>query len=227
MATVPHYIDHRKRLRERFVKAGAAGFHDYELLELLLTYAIARKDVKPLAKRLISRFGSLPAVLDAAQGEIEAVSGAGTYSAVLIRLVKELCVAYLAERMEKRDLLAAPGLVVDFARAKLAGKPNEVFMVIFLNVKNEVIGCETIQEGTIDRAAVYPRRIIESALAHHAAGVILLHNHPSGHPDPSPEDMAITRSLAEAARAVDIDILDHIVVARDGYCSLRERGDMG
>jgi len=220
----PHYIGHRERLRERFRRVGAAGLHDYELLELLLTYAIPQKDVKPVAKLLLQRFGGLSGVLDAAQEELEAVRGLGPSSATLVRLVKELSGSYLAERMKHRDLLSSPQAVVDFARLKLAGLPHEALMVIYLNTKNEVIDYQTLHEGTVDRVTVYPRRIIEAALAHHAAALILVHNHPSGHPEPSEDDRRLTRSVAAAARTVDIQLLDHIIVGRDGYSSLREEG---
>lgn len=218
----PHYIGHRERLREKFRRAAAEGLHDYELLELLLTYAISQKDVKPVAKELIKRFGSLAGVLDASQQELEEVPDLGPISATLIRLVKELHGAYLAERMEHRDLLSSPQAVVDFARAKLSGLPHEALMVIYLTIKNEVIDHETLHEGTVDRVVIYPRRIIEAALAHHAAGLILVHNHPSGHPEPSEEDKRLTQSIAEAARMVDIQVMDHIIVGKGGYFSFRE-----
>jgi len=218
----PHYLKHRKRLRDRFEKSGAGAMHDYESLELLLTYVIRRRDVKPLAKNLIERFGSLSGVIDAKPRELESIKGIGPRSALLIPLVRELCTEYMAEKMMSRNLLSSPRTVVDFARMKLASLPHEDFMVIFLNVKNEVIDYETIHEGTVDRAVVYPRKIIESALAHHAVGLILVHNHPSGHPEPSAEDKSITNSIAEACRTMDIRILDHIVVGREGYFSFAE-----
>lgn len=222
MTDKPHYVDHRKRLRERFQRAGANGMQDYELLELLLTYAIQRKDVKPIAKDLIKRFGGLSGVLDADQKELEDVTGLGSISATLIRLVKELCSTYLAEGMKHKDFLSSPRFVVDFARVKLSGLPHEAFMVIYLNVKNEVIDYETLIEGTVDSVVIYPRRIIESALSHHATGLILVHNHPSGHPEPSEEDKQITRAIIEAARTLDIRVLDHIVVGKDGFYSFME-----
>lgn len=224
MADRPHYTDHRKRLRERFQKAGAEGLHGYELLELLLTYAIPRKDVKPLAKSLIRRFGSLSGVLDASQRELEEIPEMGPTSATLIRVTKELFGAYLVERMMHRDLLTSPQAAVEFARVKLAGHPHEAFMVLYLNTKNEVIEYESVHEGTVDRAVVYPRRIIESALAHHAAGLILVHNHPSGHPEPSEEDKHLTRAVAEAARTMDIRVVDHVVVGKHDYVSFVEEG---
>ena len=221
-----YYVGHRNRLRERFMKAGAEGFHDYELIELLLTYAVPRRDVKPLAKELMNRFGSLAGIIDASQKELEEAKNIGPASAVLVRLVKEICSEYMAERIQERDLVSSPGAVVDFARMRLAGLPNETFAVLFLNVKNEVMNYEIIHEGTIDRAVVYPRRIIEYALGHHAAGLILIHNHPSGHPEPSSEDRDITQAIIHAARTVDIRVLDHIVIGGDGYFSFAEEGEM-
>ncbi len=220
----PHYINHRRRLRERFQKAGAEGLQDYEIVELLLTYAIPRRDVKPLAKELINRFGGLSGVLDASQRELEGTAGLGPVSATLIRLVKEVCGVYLAEGMKQRDVLSSPRLVVDFARLKLSGLPHEAFMVIYLNVKNEVIAHEVLIEGTVDSVVIYPRRIIESALSNYATGLILVHNHPSGHPEPSEEDKRITRAISQAARTLDIRVLDHIVVGKDGYFSFMECG---
>jgi DNA repair protein RadC len=218
----PHYLEHRKRLRERFQKASVEGFHDYELLELLLTYAIPRKDVKPIAKDLIQRFDSLAGVLDAGQKELEEVPDVGPASATLIRLVKELCGVYLAQTMKYLDVLSSPQAVVDFARATLAGLPHEAFMVIYLNTKNEVINHEIIHEGTVDHAVVYPRRIFEAALRHHASGLILVHNHPSGHPEPSEEDKRLTRAIVDAARTIDLRVVDHIVVGKTDHFSFME-----
>ena len=219
----PHYLEHRERLRERFLKAGAEGLHDYELLELLLTYAIPRKEVKPFAKNLLKRFGSLSGIFNASQNELETVPGIGPVSALLIRLVKELSSAHLAEKMEKKDLLSSPQAVVNYAQARLAGLPHEAFMVIYLNTKNEVLHHELIHEGTVDRAFVYPRRIIEGALAHHASSLILIHNHPSGHPEPSEEDKRLTRTIGEATRAMDIRVLDHIIVGINDYFSFTDK----
>ncbi|MDD5556202.1 MAG: DNA repair protein RadC [bacterium] len=218
----PHYLRHRQRLRERFERSGGGGLHDYELLELLLTHAIPRRDVKPLAKELIGRLGSLGGVLDARRQELEAVRGVGPAAAGLVRLVKELFETYAAERVRERRGLSSPGAVAEFARIALAGLPYEHFMVIYLNVKNRVIGHEVVHEGTVDRAVIYPRRIIEAALARRAAGIILVHNHPSGCPEPSAEDRGITRSIAGVGRAMDIRVLDHLVVGKEGYFSFAE-----
>ncbi len=222
MPDAPHYMNHRKRLRERFQKTGAEGMHDYELLELLLTFSIPRRDVKPVAKKLISEFGGLSGVLDADQKKLEELSGVGAMSAALIRLVKELYGTYLAENMKKGDVLSSPESVLKFVRVRLSGMTNEAFMVIYMNVKNEVIDYTMLHEGTVDNVAVYPRRIIESALSRHATGIILVHNHPSGNPTPSREDKALTRDIADSATTLDIRVLDHIIVGKDGYFSVME-----
>ncbi len=218
------YLGHRKRLRARFQRDGAAGMNDYEILELLLTYAIPRMDVKPHAKNLIKRFGSLSGVLDAKPQAIEDICHIGPVSSTLIHLVKELCGVYLTEKIKGKDVLSSPQAVLNFARLKLAGLPHEAFMLIFLNTKNRVLDFKIVQEGTVDRAAIYPRRIVEEALAFHAASVIFLHNHPSGDAEPSPEDRQLTRSLLDAARTIDLRVLDHIIIGKEGYCSFVERG---
>jgi DNA repair protein RadC len=223
MQSDPHYHGHRARLRERFLSTPAA-LKDYELLELLLTFSVGRRDVKPVAKRLIERFGGLAGVFDAAPAELAAVDGAGPASAVLARLVRELATAMLSERMKSRPFLSSPGAVADYARLRIAGLPHEAFMAIYLNVQNEIIGSEIVNEGTVDQVAVYPRRIIEGALGRHAAGLILAHNHPSGYTEPSDEDKRLTDLIRGTARALDIRLLDHLVVGRGGFFSFAERG---
>jgi DNA repair protein RadC len=222
MEVKPHYLEHRKRLRERFSKSGGEGLNDYELLELLLTFALPRVDVKPVAKGLLKRFGGVSGVLDASSIKLEAADGLGPTSATLIRVVKELLALYLKEQLQNRDALSSPDAVVNYSRSKLAGLPHEAFMVLYLNVKNEVIEDEILHEGTVDHAVVYPRRVVESALAHHASCIILVHNHPSGHPEPSSEDKLLTRSIVEAAKTVDIRVLDHVIVGRRGHFSFQQ-----
>lgn len=195
---------------------------DYELLELLLTFAVPRRDVKPLARQLLERFRGLGGVLHAGLEELEAVEGMGPVSATIVRLVHELCVACLEEKMMGSDFLSSPQAVRKYARVILGGMSNEAFMVICLNVRNQVMHTEILQEGTVDRAMVFPRRIIETALFRHAAGIILVHNHPSGQPEPSDEDRRLTATVVAAARTVGLRVLDHLVVGRDSYFSFAE-----
>jgi DNA repair protein RadC len=162
--------------------------------------------------------------LDASIEELRHVPEVGIASATLVKLVKELCAIYLAQGMEKRDVLTSPQRVLDFSRMKLAGLPHEAFMAIYVNTQNEVIGHGVVNEGTVDQVAVYPRRIVEQALARHATGLIVVHNHPSGYVEPSEEDKQLTRALKQAAQLLDIRLLDHIVVGKSGYFSFLERG---
>jgi len=221
---MPDYLDHRKRLRERFLEGGRSALQDYEQLELLLTFAVPRVDVKPIAKALIKRFGGINGVLDASRKDLESVKGLGTNSAALIRLVKDLFVVYTQGRTAARDVLSSPDAVLQFARVSLGGASHESFMVIYLNTKNHVIAHEIINEGTIDHAVVYPRRVVESALTHHAAALILVHNHPSGDTTPSQEDKHLTRSIEQAAKTLGIRVLDHIIVGRSSHFSFHENG---
>jgi len=215
------------RLRERFQKTSTEGLHDYEVLELLLTYAIPRRDVKPIAKNLMIRFKTLSGVMEARGGELTAVQGIGGTAANLIRLVKEISVLISQRKVEGKNAMTNPQHVVDFAWQRLAGLPHEAFMVIFLNVQNEVLGHRILNEGTVDQVAVYPRRIIELALEVKSAGMILVHNHPSGHTQPSEEDKRLTQSITKAGALMDIRVLDHIIVGKGGYTSFREKGLLG
>lgn len=223
MASTSDHLGHRRRLRDKFLRAGAGALHDYELVELLLAYAVPRRDVKPAAKHLLKRFGSLGGLLEADPAGVAKAPGVGRASAVLVKLVKELHCRSLAQSMKGGDVLSSPKTVLDFARAALAGQGSECFMSVFLNAKNRVIDHRIMHEGTIDHAIVYPRRIIEQALAAGAAGLILVHNHPSGDPSPSDEDRRLTKSIQDAARPLDIRVLDHLIVGREGYCSFAEK----
>ncbi len=215
---------HRQRLREKFLKAGITGLHDYEVVELLLTYAIPRMDVKPVAKDLIRRFKGLRGVLDAEVDELVEIPGMGEHSAGLIKLTKGLGSAYLEERVLGADVMSSPKEVVDFLTSKLAGERVEKFLALFLSSKNEVLAIETINEGTINQTAVYPRKVIEHALRHNARSIIFVHNHPSGDPTPSKSDIKLTKELEDAARTVDILVHDHIIIGRNSHHSLRDSG---
>ncbi len=214
---------HRKRLRNRFVKNGSSAFAEHELLELLLTYSIPVKDVKPVAKRLLSRFSSITEVLDADIDSLKSVEGVGEMSAVLISLVKELKTEYHISKLRDLEVLSSPESVYEFIKSKLAGERDELFMVIYLNTKNKVIDFEINAEGTVNQAAVYPRKIIRKALACNAAGLILAHNHPSGEPEPSQSDIDLTNSLKEVCDTMDIRLLDHIIVGKLGFFSFSKK----
>jgi len=218
----PHYKGHRERLRARFLNGGSESLHDYELLELLLTYAIPMQDVKPLAKDLLSHFRSFAGVLDASLNELMRVKGLSEYSATLIPLVKACAEYYLKEQTIQRKSIPSLPVLVDYCRTSMGGLKDEEFRVIYLNSQNEIITEETIQEGTVDQTVVYPRKVLEGALRHKATGLILVHNHPSGKLTPSTADRELTRAIIQAAQPLSITVHDHLIIAKQGYYSMAE-----
>ena len=212
---------HRARLRKKFLSGGLNALHDYEALEMLLTFVIPRRDVKPIAKDLLLHFKELHAVFDASAEELQKVKGIGENAAVLFVFLRELCNGYLESKAFGTDFVTTPESVIDYVRMKVGGEQNEYFMVLYLNTKNHVIDYDC-QEGTINRAAVYPRNILKRCLALHAAGIILVHNHPSGLCQPSLADRRMTDSIKKAVETVEIKLLDHIVVSKAGHRSFAE-----
>ncbi len=219
----PHYHGHRQRLRARFLKGGAAALQDYELLELLLTYALPRQDTKPLAKELIKSFGSFTQILDAPPEKLQEVGGIGEASGALIRLVKACAEYYLKEDLLQRRKIPSLAVLVDYCRTAMGGLPDEQFRVLFLNSQNEIIAEEIVQEGTVNQTVVYPRKVLELALKHKAAGLILVHNHPSGSLTPSAADRELTKALIQACRGLNLTVHDHLIISRQGYFSLAEQ----
>jgi len=215
---------HRERLRKRFLNTGIDSLHDYEIVELLLTFIIPRRDVKPLAKELLQRFRSLSGILDAPVSDLRAVAGIGENAAAMLHFIRPLCGAYLAEQMREVDVITSPQSVRDYARMSMAGLPEEAFMVIYLNIKNHVIAHEIIIRGTVDQSAVYPRNIVKNTLHHNASGLVLVHNHPSGICDPSRDDIRLTDAIKAATHTINVKVIDHIIVGKGGYFSFVESG---
>lgn len=224
--TTSTHEGHRKRLRQKFASAGLEPFLDHEVLELLLTYAIARKDTKPLSWALLKKFGSLSAVLDAPKAQLLQVPGVGEQTACFLQLVRAIFKRYSLGHVKKEVVIRSPQQVLEYCKASLAGKKEESLELIFLSVKSTVIGTQIISSGMIDRVAVTPRKIIEGALLAKAKGIILVHNHPSGDATPSQEDIQLTRETIAAAQLFDISVRDHIIVGARDYYSLRLNGDI-
>jgi DNA repair protein RadC len=222
----PHYHKHRQRLRERFIKHGLAGFADYEVIELLLTLAIPRADVKEPAKALLARFRNLRGILDAPLEELQAVEGIGAVTPVALRIIREAASLYLQQAAEQHNAFADPDALARFWRAKVGALSHEVFQVGYLDTAYHLLrdGVETLEEGTIDRAAVYPRRVIEAALRRGAATLVFAHNHPNGNVQPTEQDRVLTRALVLAAATVQIKVLDHLIVSTDNVFSFRQEG---
>ncbi|MDP8236626.1 MAG: DNA repair protein RadC, partial [Candidatus Erginobacter occultus] len=189
---------HRRRLRERFARSGLKGFHDHEIVELLLALGTPRKDTKGPARAALAKFGSLKDVLDAPPGRLTEVPGVGPKNIIALRLVKEVAARYLKDRLRERPLAGSPRAVFDYLRQDLGGLHREVFSAVFLNTANKIIEVEQVAEGTVNRAAIHPREVIAAALKHNASRVIFAHNHPAGSMRPSDDDIEITTRLKKA-----------------------------
>ena len=221
---MPHYVGHRERLRERFLSAGAEAMPDYELLELTLFAAIPRRDVKPLAKALIARFGTFAEVIAAPRARIEEVDGATAAVATHLKIIEAAARRLAKTRVLGRPALASWSALIDYCAAAMARAQKEEFRVLFLDRKNVLIADEVQSTGTVDHTPVYPREIVKRALDHGATAMILVHNHPSGDPTPSKADITMTRDVADAARALGIVVHDHVVVGRSGHVSFKALG---
>ncbi|MFH0941847.1 MAG: DNA repair protein RadC [Chloroflexota bacterium] len=197
---------HRKRLREKFLKSGLAAFHDYEIVELLLTLGSPRRDCKPPAKELLQKLGSLKGVLEASDAELQQVKGVGPHNAFGIRLVRELASQFLKEKAVGKPVFASAREVFDYLYLSMGGLKKEVFKVIYLDSQNQIIDIEELFQGTVDASFVSPREVVEGAIKHHATGLIFVHNHPSGNPKPSNNDRLVTRDLVYTGNIMQIEV---------------------
>jgi DNA repair protein RadC len=217
----PHYIGHRDRLRERFAAAGGEAMADYELLELVLFRSIPRRDVKPIAKELIRRFGSFAEVLAAPVHLLTEVQGVGDATASDLRIVAAAGQRLARGQVTKRPVLSSWSSVLDYCRTAMAFAAREQFRILFLDKKNALIADEVQQVGTVDHTPVYPREIVRRALELSATAIILVHNHPSGDPTPSQADITMTRQIVDVAKPMGIIVHDHIIVGREGHASFK------
>ena len=222
----PHYHGHRKRLRERFVRSGLDSFAEYEAVELLLTLAIPRSDVKKPAKELLRRFGTFRGILDAPIAEQQSVRGVGEVAAIALQTVRAAAALYLQQGSENTEVLSDPERLSDFWRMKIGALKHEVFAVAYLDSAYRLLrnGIEILQEGTVDRATVYPRRVVEGALNRGAAALVLAHNHPNGAVEPSDHDKVLTRAIVLAAETISIRVADHLIVSPQETFSFRKAG---
>jgi DNA repair protein RadC len=223
-AKKPHHLGHRERLRERALGAGFPALHDYEALELLLFRTFPRGDIKPLAKDLLARFGSLAGVLSASIEDLCTVRGVGETAALDLKLVHELAQRMGLEPLQKRTVISSWSALLAYVKLALAHEPREQFRVLFLDKKNQLISDELMNQGTVDHAPVYPREIARRALELAASSVIMVHNHPSGDPTPSQADVEMTRQVISACRTLNLTVHDHLVVGREGVASFKALG---
>ncbi len=215
---------HRKRLRKKFIDSGLDGFQDYEVIELLLTFATPRRDCKEAAKDALKRFKTLQGVLEASPKELCEIKGIGQTNQIGILLIKAVADRYLEKRLLKKNPLNNSKDLYDYLYHSIGEKQRECFKVVFLDSKNKVISTETLFKGTLTAAAVYPREVVNAALRNHASAIIFAHNHPSGDPEPSQEDVAITRQLIFACRVMGITVHEHLIIGEKKYFSFADKG---
>lgn len=220
----PHYHGHRERLRARFLENGAASLADYELLELLLSTAIPRRDVKPLAKMLLERFGDFAGVIAAEPSQLMQIEGLKEASVCALKAVEAAAVRLTRERIRNQPILSSWDRLIDYCRADMSRRSVEQFRILFLDHKNTLLADEVQQKGTVDHTPVYPREVVKRALELGASALILVHNHPSGDPTPSKADIEMTRQVQAAAKTVNIVLHDHIVIGAEGTNSFKSMG---
>lgn len=217
----PHYHGHRERLRARFRDAGGDAFSDYEMLELLLFRALPRRDVKPLAKQLIARFGSFAEVISAPVARLAEVKGLGDSAITELKIVQAAANRLAKGAVHKRPVLSSWSAVLNYCRTAMAFADKEQLRVLFLDKRNQLITDEVQQVGTVDHTPVYPREVVKRALELSATAIIIVHNHPSGDPTPSQADIQMTHSIVEIAKPLGIAVHDHIIVGKEGHASFK------
>ena len=222
----PHYHGHRDRLRARFLEVGIDALADYELLELYLFRSIVRKDVKPIAKELIAKFGSFAETIAAPIALLAEVKGINEKTALDLKILQAGAVKLSQQNVMHRPILSSWTALLDYCRSVMQFENNEQFRVLFLDRKNRLIADEVLGQGTIDRAPVYPREVIKRVLDLGAAAIILAHNHPSGDPTPSGSDIEMTNNIVTAAKAINVSVHDHLIIGRNDIASFKALGLM-
>jgi DNA repair protein RadC len=225
MADEPHHgIGHRERLRARLLNGGPDALHDHELVEYLLGLAIPRRDTKPLAKRLIEHFGGFGGLVAADPEVIRRVGGISEAAVATIKIAQASALRLVKTQTDARHVLGSWQALLDYLHAHMAHKEIEQVRVLYLNSKNRLLRDETVSEGSIDEAAVYVREIMRKALDYKATALILVHNHPSGDPQPSQQDIRLTRDVIEAGRHLKVTVHDHVIIGSTGHASMRAMG---
>jgi DNA repair protein RadC len=217
----PHHVGHRKRLKEKFLQNDPKSFGDYELLELALFQSVPRKDVKPLAKDLIAKFGSFNQLINADIDKILSVNGATGAVYLQLRIMKEMLNRVFSERVKNKNIISAWSPLLEYLKFNMGCLKLEQFRVLFLNKKNVLIADEVMATGTIDQTPVYPREIVKKSLFHEAGALILVHNHPSGNPKPSSADIELTTQIVSACKTINVTVHDHVIIGNNEYYSFK------
>jgi DNA repair protein RadC len=220
----PHYFGHRERLRRRFREGGSDALPDYELLELILFRAAPRRDTKPMAKALITRFGTFSETLNAPEELLREVPGIGEAAIVELKLVRAAALRLMRGEVLDRPVLSSWSLVLDYCRATMGFESKEQFRILFLDKRNQIIADEVQQTGTVDHTPVYVREVVKRALELSATAIVLVHNHPSGDPTPSRADIEMTKQIVAAGKPLGVVVHDHIIVGKKGHASFRGLG---
>ena len=224
LANQPHYLGHRQRLRDRFLAGGDNGLPDYELLELLLFFSIPKIDTKPLAKQLLGRFGSLAGVVNASAEQLAEFQRMDHFTITMFKALRIFAARLVLEDLTDRPVLDNWDKLVAYLRAAMAHRMIEQFRLLFLDRRNVLIADEVQHEGSIDHTPVYPREVVKRALALDASALVMVHNHPSNHPQPSKPDIEMTRQVRDALDRVGVVLHDHLIISRRGHTSFRQLG---
>lgn len=219
---LPKVKGHRKRLRERFLQGGLDGFLDYEIVELLLTLGTPRKDCKQIAKEVIKEFGSLRGALEASTEELQKIKGIGPSNAFGIKLFQAVSERYAKEKVSKKDFFESPKAVAEYLQKYIGREKKEHFVMLYLDTRNKLI-VDKVSVGTLNASLVHPREVFKNAIQSNAAQVIVAHNHPSGDPEPSEDDLTITKRLVESGKILGIEVVDHIIITKGGFLSFKEK----
>ncbi len=220
-ADAPRYFGHRERLRDRFMSAGGDVLPDYEMIELILFRAIPRRDVKPLAKALLARFGSFAEVVSARPERLKEVEQMTEAAIIEVKIVQAAAQRFAKSSLEKRRSLTSFSAVLDYCRTAMAFLDREEFRILFLDKKNALIADEVQSIGTVEHAQVYPRELMRRALELNATAMILVHNHPSGDPSPSGADVQLTQEIVALGKSLNVAVHDHLIIGRDGFASFK------
>ncbi|KMQ51892.1 DNA repair protein RadC [Chitinispirillum alkaliphilum] len=213
---------HRKRLLERYLKAGLSGFHDHEMVELLLTFVIPRKDTKPIARELLNRYGTISKIVNMPAADLAVVKGLGLRSAALLTLIRDVMAVCLQQRYQQQPVISHRRDVEEYFRFNFGHRREEYVAALFMDSSNHIIQTEILCEGTVNQCAVYPRTVMERAMKCGAASYILAHNHPGGGLNPSEADWLITERLFTVGKLLEIPLLDHLIISKTQVVSMRE-----
>ena len=218
------WLGHRRRLREKFLKGGLDGFHDYEIVELLLSLGKPRSDCKPQAKEAIRRFKNLRGVMEASPQELQEIKGIGPHSVFGIKFMQAVAREFLKEKSLQKPVCSSSQEIYDYFYHAMRDLKKEMIKIVYLNSQNQILEIQDFDQGTVDSSHIYPREVIEGALKCHAVGLVMVHNHPSGNPEPSASDLSLTRNMVLSGTAMQVKILDHIVIGDNAFYSFAGQG---